>query len=93
MTMRFSDTQRIFERKAAPLGGMSRLLRRLHVDGPLLGGLLLICGFGLVVLYSAVGERPDLLLQQAIRLGVALTGMMIVAQLPPDLLRRWTPWA
>ncbi len=91
--MRFSDTQRIFERKAAPLGDWSRLLRRLHIDGPLLGGLLLICGFGLVVLYSAVGERPDLLMQQLIRLGVALVVMIIVAQLPPDLMRRWTPWA
>ena len=90
--MRFSDTQQLFERKAAPLGDMGRLLRRVHLDGPLLGGLLLICGFGLFVLYSAVGERPDLLMQQAVRLGVALVAMLIVAQLPPDLLRRWTPW-
>lgn len=90
--MRFSDTHSLFERKGAALGDMSGLLRRLHLDGPLLGGLLLICGFGLVVLYSAVGERADLLLQQVIRLGVALLAMLIVAQLPPDFLRRWTPW-
>ncbi len=89
--MRFSDTQRLFERKAAPLGGIGRLLRKLNLDGPLLGGLLIISAFGLVVLYSAVGERPDLLLQQSIRLGVAFVGMLIVAQFPPDLLRRWTP--
>lgn len=91
--MRISDTTRIFERKAAPLSGFSLLLRKLHIDGPLLGGLLLVCGFGLVVLYSAVGERPDLLIQQLMRLAVALTAMFIVAQLPPDMLRRWTPWA
>ena len=90
--MRFSDTQRLFERKVAPLGGMTRIFRRLNLDGPLLGGLLLICAFGLVVLYSAVGERPDLLLQQAIRLGVAILGMIIIAQIPPDFMRRWTPW-
>ena len=90
--MRFSDTQGIFERKAAPLGGVSRLLRRLKLDGPLLGGLLLISALGLVVLYSAVGERGDLLVQQLIRLGVAIVAMLIVAQLPPDLMRRWTPW-
>ncbi len=90
--MRFSDTQHLFERKAAPLGDMARLFRRLHLDGLLLGGLLLISGFGLVVLYSAVGERVDLLVQQAIRLGVAIVAMLIAAQLPPDLLRRWTPW-
>jgi rod shape determining protein RodA len=91
-TMRFSDTQQLFERKAAPLGGMTRVLRSLHLDGPLLGGLLIICAFGLVVLYSAVGERPDLLLQQTVRLGIALLGMLIVAQIPPDFMRRWTPW-
>lgn len=90
--MRFSDTQRLFERNAAPLGGMSRLMRRLNLDGPLLGALLLICGFGLVVLYSAVGERADLLIQQSIRLGVALLAMFVVAHIPPDFMRRWTPW-
>ena len=90
--MRFSDTDGIFERKTAPLGGLSRLFRRFNLDGPLLGGLLLISAFGLVVLYSAVGERPDLLVQQAIRLGVAVVAMLVVAQLPPDLMRRWTPW-
>ena len=90
--MRFSDTSRLFERKTAPLGDMGRLMRRLHIDGPLLGGLLLLCGFGLVVLYSAVGERADLLMQQVVRLSVAIVVMFVVAQLPPDLLRRWTPW-
>jgi len=90
--MRFSDTQRLFERKAAPLTDMSRLLRRVNMDGPLLGGLLLICGFGLVVLYSAVGENLELWLQQCVRLGIAIAALFIMAQLPPDVLRRWTPW-
>jgi rod shape determining protein RodA len=27
-----------------------------------------------------------------VRLGVAITALFVVAQLPPDLLRRWTPW-
>jgi len=31
-------------------------------------------------------------LQQCMRLFVAMVGMLIVAQLPPDLMRRWTPW-
>ncbi|MDZ7770221.1 MAG: rod shape-determining protein RodA [Woeseiaceae bacterium] len=71
---------------------MARLLRSLHIDGPLLGALLLICGFGLVVLYSAVGRNMDLWLQQCVRLCVALACLFVVAQLPPDWLRRWTPW-
>jgi len=90
--MRFSDTQRLYSGRTAPLGGVGTLLQRLHLDGPLLGALLMICGFGLVVLYSAVAQNMDLWLQQLIRLFVALAAMLIVAQLPPDLMRRWTPW-
>jgi rod shape determining protein RodA len=90
--MRLSDTQRFLTPKAAPLSDFALLLRRLHIDGPLLVVLLLICGFGLFVLYSAVGESNRLLINQAIRLGVAFIAMLIVAQLPPDFLRRWTPW-
>ncbi len=90
--MRFSDTSRLVERKAAPLSDLARIMRRLNIDGPLLGALLLTTGLGLVVLYSAVGENMDLWLQQCVRLFVALVGMLIVAQLPPDLMRRWSPW-
>jgi len=90
--MRFSDTSRLIERKAAPLSDLARIMRRLNIDGPLLGALLLTSGLGLVVLYSAVGENMDLWLQQCVRLFVALVGMLIVAQLPPDLIRRWSPW-
>ncbi|MDH5500095.1 MAG: rod shape-determining protein RodA [Gammaproteobacteria bacterium] len=90
--MRFSDTQGLFERNEAPLSNVARMMRKLNLDGPLLGGLLLISGFGLVVLYSAVGANTELWIQQCIRLGIALTTMFLVAQLPPDLMRRWAPW-
>jgi rod shape determining protein RodA len=92
MTMRFSDTQRLFGGGNAPLSGVGSILQRLHLDGPLLGGVLLVCALGLVVLYSAVAQNMDLWIQQCIRLVVALVAMLIVAQLPPDVLRRWTPW-
>ncbi|HWM28054.1 MAG TPA: rod shape-determining protein RodA [Woeseiaceae bacterium] len=71
---------------------MARFLRQIHLDGPLLGGLLLICGLGLVVLYSAVGENIVLWRQQCVRLGIGLTALFIVAQVPPGVMRRWTPW-
>jgi rod shape determining protein RodA len=90
--MRFSDTQGLFERNVAPLTSVARIMRKLNLDGPLLGGVLLICGFGLFVLYSAVGANLDLWTQQCVRLGIALAVMFLVAQLPPDLMRRWTPW-
>jgi len=91
--IRLSETQRMLTSKTAPVVSFSGLIRRLNVDGPLLGGLLLISIFGLFVLYSAAGENLQLLINQAIRLGVALVAMLMVAQLPPDFLRRWTPWA
>ena len=90
--MRLSDTQRLISGKAAPLGNVGHTFRRLRIDGPLLGGILLICALGLVVLYSAVGESMRLWTSQAIRLGVALVAMFIAAQMSPDFLRRWTPW-
>ena len=90
--IRLSETQRILSPTVTPLRNFSGLAKRLNIDGPLLGGLLLICAFGLFVLYSATGEDPRLLVNQAVRLGVAIVAMLIVAQLPPDFLRRWTPW-
>jgi rod shape determining protein RodA len=90
--MRFSDTPRLLESRSAPLGDAARIMRTLHLDGQLLGGLLLICSLGLVVLYSAVGEDLDLTLQQGVRLFVAIVALFVVAQIPPDVLRRWTPW-
>jgi len=91
--MRLSETQRMFSPKSRSITSLSGLFRSLNVDGPLLGGLLLICAFGLFVLYSATGENSRLLINQAVRMGVAFVGMLIIAQMPPDFLRRWTPWA
>jgi rod shape determining protein RodA len=90
--LRLSDTHRMLSPKHAPALNFSGLVRNLNVDGPLLGGLLIISVLGLFVLYSAAGESSVLLVNQAIRLGVAVVVMLVVAQLPPDFLRRWTPW-
>ena len=90
--MRLSETQRLLAGTAEPLGGFGRLLSRLNIDGPLLSALVLIAAFGLVVLYSAVGENMRLWTNQFVRLMIAIVGMLIIAQFPPDFLRRWTPW-
>ena len=67
-------------------------LARLHLDLPLLFGLLLTGAVGLVVLYSASGRDMDMVINQALRLGMAFTGMFVVAQIKPQTLRLWTPW-
>jgi len=92
VAMRLSDTQRLLTGRVAPLGNLALAFRRLNIDGPLFAGILLISALGLVVLYSAVGENLRLLFNQVVRLSVALVAMLIMAQLSPDFLRRWTPW-
>lgn len=71
---------------------MGFLQRRLHLDGVLLGTLVLTAGLGLVVLYSAFGGNMEAVQRQLTRLGVAFAAMLVVAQLSPQTLRRWAPW-
>jgi rod shape determining protein RodA len=66
--------------------GMPRL------DPVLLFLLMLIMGFGLIVLYSASGQDMAMVNRQAIRLGFGLVVMLVVSQVPPRILRMWTPW-
>jgi rod shape determining protein RodA len=68
------------------------LAQRLHIDIPLLLGLLLLSGIGLAVLYSAGGQDTNLLARQGIRLAVAFTAMFVLAQVSPRHLYFWTPW-
>ncbi|BCU07942.1 rod shape-determining protein RodA [Allochromatium tepidum] len=71
----------------APEGGR---LRRLHIDAPLMTGLLALCGFGLVVLYSA-GERELVMVErQLLRLGIAFGIMLAIAQAHPNQFKRWS---
>jgi rod shape determining protein RodA len=63
-----------------------------QLDVPLLIGLLLLMAFGLFVLYSASGESMDMVYRQGTRLGVGLAAMLVLSQVPPHILRIWTPW-
>lgn len=66
------------------------LLFRLHIDVPLLIGLLALMLLGLAVLYSASGENHNQVVRQLVRLGVACGAMFVFAQIPPMVYRRWT---
>ena len=63
--------------------------QRLHLDVPLLFGLVLLAALGLVVLYSAGGENLHLVVRQGWRLALAFALMFLVAQLSPQHLFRW----
>jgi rod shape determining protein RodA len=68
------------------------LLAGLHLDLPLLTGLVLLIGFGLVVLYSAGDQDLGMEERQALRLVLAFAVMVVLAHVPPIQLKRWSPW-
>lgn len=68
------------------------MLAGFHLDLPLLAGLILLSGMGLVVLYSASGENIEQVQRQAFRLGLAFGVLLVAAQINPATLQRWSPW-
>ena len=62
------------------------------VDPLLLSGLLLIIGFGLVVLYSAIDRNTAVLEAQALRMILALVAMVVAAHISPRIYLRWAPF-
>ena len=63
--------------------------QRLHIDLPLLLGIMALMGYGLFVIYSAGGEDLALMERQLVRMGLSLAIMLFVAQINPEVLRRW----
>jgi len=56
---------------------------RMHCDGTLLLGLIVLMFVGLVTIYSAGGQDIGLIQRQLTRLALALGVMLVVAQIPP----------
>jgi len=89
--MSLIDNSRLLPRSGNGTEGAG-LAQRLHLDMPLLIGLLLLSGLGLVVLYSASGQDTDMILRQALRLALAFSVLLVVAQVGPDTIENWSPW-
>ncbi len=70
----------------------SGLWAMLHLDLPLLLGLLILALLGLGVLYSAGDASIAVLQKQMVRLTVAFGTLFVIAQIPPLTLLRWSPW-
>lgn len=68
-----------------------RFERALHLDYPLLLGLLALGGLSLVLLYSAGNQDAGLLHRQSARLLIGLVVMVVLARVSPETLTRWTP--
>ena len=63
-----------------------------RLDPILLMLLLLVIVAGLLVLYSASGQNQAVVERQALRLGFGVAVMLVISQVPPRILRMWTPW-
>jgi len=79
----------------ASIDGISGKIRailpaRIHLDLPLLVALLLLCGYGLLVLFSATDQDLNKLYRQLIRFGIGFAVMIVIAQIPPLKLQRWS---
>ncbi|WP_217515092.1 rod shape-determining protein RodA [Vibrio metschnikovii] len=78
--------------KMDPATGQNRaFFERLHIDLPLLLALLVVMGFGLVVMYSAGGQSLAMMERQAMRMVMALLVMVGLAQLSPRSYERLAP--
>ena len=87
--MLFEEDQSSTARRT--LSASSRILRRLHLDGPLLASLAVVISYGLFVLYSATGQNLAQWLNQVERLGLAVGALLLLAQIPPPWLKRLSP--
>ena len=85
------DAQEIEGAPRKRISAQASLVRRLHMDGPLLSLLGGVIASGLFILYSATGENLAQWLSQVSRLGLALLAMVFLAQVPPGWLRRASP--
>lgn len=73
----------------------SRMLRWApgwRIDPGMLAMLVLLMGFGLMVLYSAAEQDIGAVWRQGVRLGVGLVVMLVAAQIPARVLQFWAPW-
>ena len=70
---------------------LSDWFERWHIDSWTLSLLLILSGFGMVMLYSASGHDLGAVSAQAKRLGLGFVLMILVAQAPPEWYR--SGWA
>lgn len=67
-------------------------LHRVHIDPLMLLLLLIVVGYGLLVLFSAVDQSETLLRAQLLRISLAFAALLVAAQLPPRIYVRWAPF-
>ncbi|MCG8381374.1 MAG: rod shape-determining protein RodA [Gammaproteobacteria bacterium] len=69
-----------------------KIANLLRLDYPLAIVLVLLFGWGTVVLYSASGENFNAVIRHLIHFGIAFFAMIVFANIPPTLLQKWSPY-
>ena len=67
-------------------------LQRLHLDKTLFFALLGLAGISLFVVYSASAEDTSAALGHLMRLLLGFIVLLVVAQVRPEILERWSPY-
>lgn len=88
-----SEYVRQMPEAVGPLTRPPSRARRLHIDLPLLLLLLLLTGYGMLVLYSASGQDWAAVTRQGRFFIIAYLAMFAMAQIGPVRWFRWSPWA
>lgn len=73
-------------------GSKASFAEKMHLDLPLFILLLLVCLFGLLILYSAVDRNLDPIYSQIFKLIIGFTVMIVLAQIDPIIYMRFAPW-
>lgn len=64
----------------------------LNLDPVLMGGLIVLCGAGLAVLYSAADHDGGVVLHQLVHFIIGFLVLVFLAQIPSKQLFKWSPW-
>lgn len=64
----------------------------LNLDPILMGGLIILCGAGLAVLYSAADHDVGVVLHQSVHFVIGFLVLLFLAQIPSKQLFKWSPW-
>ena len=64
----------------------------LHIDIPLLMGLVALAATSLFILYSASGQDMTMIWKQVVRFVIAFAFLLVLAQVSSNALKRWSPY-
>ncbi len=74
----------------APSSRAASILRMIHTDPPLLVGIIILCAFGLLVLFSASDADLSIIRRQAMAMMAGLVVMFTVSQFNVQFIRSWS---